>query len=89
MMECSTKGEGCNNKLLVIPIFYKLKISTVAELDGDFGRNLWDLWRLPSCGRDRDNRIVKWNEALQDVLSRNALVLPETGYGLVLELNNI
>ncbi|CAE6218521.1 unnamed protein product [Arabidopsis arenosa] len=79
MMECSTKGEGCNNKLLVIPIFYKLKISTVAELDGDFGRNLWDLWRLPGRGRDRDNRIVKWNEALQDVLSRNALVLPETG----------
>lgn len=84
MMECSMKGDECNTNLLVIPIFYKLKISTVAELDGDFGRHLWNLWRLPGRGRDRDNRIVKWNEALNDLLSRKALILPETGYGLVM-----
>lgn len=63
MKECSMKDEGCNNKLWVIPIFYKLETSTVAELEGDFGLNLWNLWRLPGPGRDRDIRIVKWNEA--------------------------
>lgn len=88
MKECSMKGEGCNNNLLVIPIFYKLETSTVAELDGDFGLNLWNLWRLPGPGRDRDNRIVKWNEALKDVLSKKALILAETetGYELVMEI---
>ncbi|EOA18839.1 hypothetical protein CARUB_v10007461mg [Capsella rubella] len=73
MMECSM------NNLLVIPIFYKLEISTVAELKGDFGLHMWNLWRLPSRGRDRDNRIFKWSEALKDVLTRKALVLPATG----------
>ncbi|VVB08005.1 unnamed protein product [Arabis nemorensis] len=84
--ECSMKSEGRNNKLLVIPIFYKLKTSTVAELDGDFGLNLWNLWRLPGPGRDRDNRIVKWNEALEDVLSKKALIWAETETGYVLVL---
>ncbi|CAN8246049.1 unnamed protein product [Cochlearia groenlandica] len=82
MNECSMKfDQGCNNNnnLLVIPIFYKLKTSTVAKLEGKFGTNLWNLWRLPGRGRDRDNRIVKWNEALEDVLSKNALILLETG----------
>ncbi|CAH2046349.1 unnamed protein product [Thlaspi arvense] len=79
IMECSMKGEGCNNKLLVIPILYKLNVSTVTELDGDFGLKLWNLWRLPGRNRHRDNRIVKWSEALEDVLSRKALIFPENG----------
>ncbi|KAL1218397.1 Disease resistance protein RPS4 [Cardamine amara subsp. amara] len=81
MMECSMKGEGCNDSLRVIPIFYKLETSTVAELTGEFGLNLWNLWRLPGRDRGRDNRIVNWNDALNFVLSRNALILPENGNG--------
>ncbi|ESQ39635.1 hypothetical protein EUTSA_v10000747mg [Eutrema salsugineum] len=77
--ECSMKSEGCNNNLFVIPIFYKLETSTVRELTGKFGLNLWDLWRVPGHDRNRDNRIVKWNEALENVLGKKALILTETG----------
>lgn len=75
--ECGTKGEGCKN-LLVIPIFYKLDISIVKKLEGDFGVNLLNVWREP--GGVRDNRIVKWNAALQDMLSRTALIYDGSMY---------
>ncbi|CAH8278240.1 unnamed protein product [Arabidopsis lyrata] len=75
IMECSSKGEGCK-KLWVIPIFYKLDTSIVKGLDGDFGVNLWKLWTKP--GGVRDDRIVKWNAALQDARNKTALILKES-----------
>lgn len=75
--ECSTKGEGCEN-LIVIPIFYKLDTSIVKGLEGDFGVNLLNLWRTP--GGVRDDRILKWDAALQDVRSRAALIFEESRY---------
>ncbi|CAN8258027.1 unnamed protein product [Cochlearia groenlandica] len=74
--ECSTKGEGCKN-LLVIPIFYKIDSSIVRGLEGEFGIKLFNTWRMRSC--DRDDRIVQWNAALQDVLSNAGLVFKENG----------
>ncbi|KAL1222969.1 Protein PHLOEM PROTEIN 2-LIKE A8 [Cardamine amara subsp. amara] len=65
IMECVDK-----DNLWVIPIFYKLDPTTVKKLDGDFGIQLWNLWR---GGRNRDGRILKWNEALQGVAGRFGL----------------
>lgn len=83
--ECSTNGEGCKN-LVVIPIFYKLDISIVKELKDDFGVNLLNVWREP--GGVRDDRIVKWNEALQDMLSRAALIYDGSMYVKQFEVFN-
>ncbi|KAH0899056.1 hypothetical protein HID58_048624 [Brassica napus] len=77
IMECSTNGEGCKN-LVVIPIFYKLSTSIVDKLEGEFGVNLLNVWREP--GGARDSRIVKWNAALQDMLSRAALIYDGSMY---------
>ncbi|KFK21893.1 hypothetical protein AALP_AAs74023U000200 [Arabis alpina] len=49
-------------KLLVIPIFYKLKPLQVRQLEGNFGVRLWNLWRT-----HREHRIIKWKEALESV----------------------
>ncbi|CAF1991299.1 unnamed protein product [Brassica oleracea var. botrytis] len=58
--------------LWVIPVFYKLKTSTVKDLEGSFGFQLWELWRKENhC--NRDDRILKWDAALQDVSGRKAL----------------
>uniref|UniRef100_A0A1J3II94 ADP-ribosyl cyclase/cyclic ADP-ribose hydrolase n=2 Tax=Noccaea caerulescens TaxID=107243 RepID=A0A1J3II94_NOCCA len=59
--------------LRVIPIFYNLKPETVKELDGDFGLHLWNLWKK----KGRDDRILKWDAALQDVRGKAALILEE------------
>uniref|UniRef100_A0A1J3DJC2 Protein PHLOEM PROTEIN 2-LIKE A8 n=1 Tax=Noccaea caerulescens TaxID=107243 RepID=A0A1J3DJC2_NOCCA len=59
--------------LRVIPIFYNLKPETVKELDGDFGLHLWNLWKK----KGRDDRILKWDAALQDVRGKAALILDE------------
>ncbi|CAN7124381.1 unnamed protein product [Brassica rapa subsp. narinosa] len=72
IMECSTNGEGCKN-LVVIPIFYKVSTSIVDKLEGEFGVNLLNVRRRQPGGA-RDSRIVKWNAALQDMLSRAALI---------------
>lgn len=61
--------------LWVIPIFYKLNPSTVKKLEGDFGDKLWNLWR--QGGRHRGDKIIKWDEALQDVAAKSALVLDD------------
>ncbi|CAH8333561.1 unnamed protein product [Eruca vesicaria subsp. sativa] len=58
--------------LWVIPIFYKLKTSTVRNLEGSFGLQLWELWRKENHCK-RDDRILKWDAALQDVSSKKAL----------------
>ncbi|KAG2301819.1 hypothetical protein Bca52824_030470 [Brassica carinata] len=58
--------------LRVIPVFYKLRTSTVKKLEGNFGLQLWNLWRTK-----RDERILKWDAALQDVRGRQALRLEE------------
>lgn len=79
MHECSTKGKGCKN-LLVIPIFYKLKPSIVEALEGDFGVNMLNQWRT---GYVRDDQIVKWNTALQAARSKVAMVLEENRYVLI------
>lgn len=47
-------------ELFIIPIFYKVEPTEVAQLDGDFGLKLWNLWRI-----HRDHRIIKWKEALE------------------------
>lgn len=58
--------------LWVIPIFYKLPTSIVKNLEGSFGLQLWELWRKENhC--NRDDRILKWDAALQDVSSKKAL----------------
>ncbi|KAL0693474.1 hypothetical protein Bca4012_060654 [Brassica carinata] len=57
--------------LWVIPIFYNLMPGTVKELDGDFGLQLWDLWKKEG----RDDRILKWDAALQDVRGKKALLV--------------
>ncbi|XP_010481606.1 PREDICTED: disease resistance-like protein CSA1 isoform X2 [Camelina sativa] len=67
IMECVEQ-----DNLWVIPIFYKLDPGTVKGLDGDFGIQLWDLWR--KTGRNRDDRILKWDAALQGVTSKFGLV---------------
>ncbi|CAA7057313.1 unnamed protein product [Microthlaspi erraticum] len=59
--------------LRVIPIFYNLKPDTVKQLDGNFGLQLWDLWKK----KGRDDRILKWDAALQGVRSKKALILEE------------
>ncbi|CAL9241825.1 unnamed protein product [Arabidopsis halleri] len=59
------------SSLRVIPIFYNVDPTTVKELDGDFGVKLWDLWRKDG----RDNRILKWDAALQDVVVKIGMVL--------------
>lgn len=73
--ECGTKGEGCKN-LVVIPIFYKLDTSVVENLESEFGVKLWNVWR----NGVRDDRIVRWNAALQDMLSRAALIYDGSMY---------
>ncbi|KAF8117269.1 hypothetical protein N665_0012s0269 [Sinapis alba] len=73
--ECGTEGEGCKN-LLVIPILYKIKTSIVKELEGHFGVNLLNVWRKPDYVRD--NRIVEWDAALQDMLTRKVLIYDES-----------
>ncbi|WZY78158.1 hypothetical protein YC2023_024542 [Brassica napus] len=78
IMECSTNGEGCKN-LVVIPIFYKVSTSIVDKLEGEFGVNLLNEWRRQPGGA-RDSRIVKWNAALQDMLSRAALIYDGSMY---------
>ncbi|ESQ39631.1 hypothetical protein EUTSA_v10000751mg [Eutrema salsugineum] len=55
--------------LWVIPIFYKLEPGTVKKLDGEFGVQLWNLWRKVG----RDDRILKWDAALQGVAKKIAL----------------
>ncbi|XP_010494630.1 PREDICTED: protein PHLOEM PROTEIN 2-LIKE A8-like [Camelina sativa] len=67
IMECVEQ-----DNLWVIPIFYKLDPGTVKGLDGDFGIQLWNLWRKE--GRNRDDRILKWDAALQGVTSKFGLV---------------
>lgn len=49
-------------KLLIIPIFYKVKQLQVKQLEGNFGVRLWNLWRI-----NRQLRIIKWKEALEYV----------------------
>ncbi|EOA14996.1 hypothetical protein CARUB_v10028345mg [Capsella rubella] len=66
IMECVEQ-----DNLWVIPIFYKLDPSTVKGLDGDFGIQLWNLWRKKE---GRDDRILKWDAALQGVTSKFGLV---------------
>lgn len=78
IMKCSRKGEGCKN-LRVIPVFYKLDISIVKGLEGDFGANLWTLWMKTG----RDSRIADWNEALQATWEKTALIFKESGYVLL------
>lgn len=67
IMECVEQ-----DNLWVIPIFYKLDPGTVKGLDGDFGVQLWNLWRKE--GRNRDDRILKWDAALQGVSCRQVLL---------------
>ncbi|VVB08002.1 unnamed protein product [Arabis nemorensis] len=70
--ECVDRGT-----LWVIPIFYKLKTSMVHKLDGDFGLQLWNMWRTKDHN-DRDDRILKWDAALQDVGGKKALRYEES-----------
>ncbi|KFK31582.1 hypothetical protein AALP_AA6G131100 [Arabis alpina] len=51
-------------KILAIPIFYKVESSEVLNLNGEFGDNFWNLWRL-----NRDHHVIKWKEALNSVAS--------------------
>lgn len=55
--ECMDEG-----KLLIVPIFYKVKQLQVEQLEGNFGVRLWNLWRI-----HRDHRIIKCKEALEHV----------------------
>ncbi|EOA22234.1 hypothetical protein CARUB_v10002826mg, partial [Capsella rubella] len=57
--------------LWVIPVFYKLEPRTVQSLDGEFGIKLWNSWR----DAGRDDRIGKWDAALQDVRQKIGYVL--------------
>lgn len=59
-------------RLLVIPIFYKVKPSHVTNLKGEFGDNFWTLWRI-----NRDHHIIKWKEALRSVASKMGIYLKE------------
>lgn len=65
--------------LCVIPIFYKLKTSMVHDLDGNFGLQLWHLWRKTDH-KNRDDRILKWDAALQQVGGKKALRFEENRY---------
>ncbi|CAH8333605.1 unnamed protein product [Eruca vesicaria subsp. sativa] len=55
--ECMDEG-----KLLIIPIFYKVKQLQVKQLEGNFGVRLWNLWRI-----HRGHQIIKCKEALEYV----------------------
>ncbi|CAN6875094.1 unnamed protein product [Brassica oleracea var. botrytis] len=79
-----TESDWCLNELVkikecvdrrtlrVIPVFYKLEISIVKKLKGSFGLQLWKLWRKENhC--NRDDRILKWDAALQDVSGKKAM----------------
>lgn len=59
------------SSLQVIPIFQNVDPNTVKDLNGDFGVKLWDLWRK----NGRDDRILKWDAALQDVVKKIGMVL--------------
>ncbi|CAH2046351.1 unnamed protein product [Thlaspi arvense] len=61
------------NTLRVIPIFYMLNTSIVKNLEGDFGLQLWNLWRQEDHRYKRDDRILKWDAALQDAAGKTAL----------------
>ncbi|CAN8267458.1 unnamed protein product [Cochlearia groenlandica] len=68
--ECVNRGT-----LWVIPVFFNLNPDIVKDLEGSFGLQLWELWKK----KGRDDRILKWDAALQDVRGRAALVLEENG----------
>ncbi|XP_010492754.2 PREDICTED: LOW QUALITY PROTEIN: disease resistance-like protein CSA1 [Camelina sativa] len=61
------------NKLVVVPIFYKVQPDTVKELKGDFGDNFRQLVKPPF-----DKKIKKeWKEALQYVPFLTGIVLDD------------
>lgn len=59
-------------KLLIIPIFYKLKQLQVTQLEGSFGIRIWNFWRSR-----REYRVIKWKEALECVGGLKGLVIEE------------
>ncbi|AEE33471.2 Toll-Interleukin-Resistance (TIR) domain family protein [Arabidopsis thaliana] len=60
------------NKLKVIPIFYKVKVGDVRRQKGEFGRNFWNLARISS-----GEEIKQWKEALEFVSHKMGLELCE------------
>ncbi|WZZ73279.1 hypothetical protein YC2023_084649 [Brassica napus] len=74
-----TRGSQKTNKLhenfpcqLAFNELHESSTSTVKDLEGSFGFQLWELWRKENhC--NRDDRILKWDAALQDVSGRKAL----------------
>ncbi|XP_010420517.1 PREDICTED: disease resistance-like protein CSA1 [Camelina sativa] len=60
------------NKLVVIPIFYKVQPVTVKELKGDFGDKFRNLMKY----MDEETK-EKWKKALEDVSTSTGFVLDE------------
>lgn len=61
-----------DGKLLIIPIFYKVKQLQVTQLEGSFGIRIWNFWRSR-----REYRVIKWKEALECVGGLKGLVIEE------------
>ncbi|VVB03952.1 unnamed protein product [Arabis nemorensis] len=59
-------------KLRVIPIFYKVKAQDVRGQEGEFGKNFWKLARKPSSSGDD---IKNWKEALECISDKMGLSL--------------
>ena len=65
------------NKLEIIPIFYKVEVGDVRHQRGDFGDYFWELARTSSTTAEE---IKQWKEALEFVSNKMGLTLSENRY---------
>jgi len=68
-------------KLLVIPIFYKVRARDVSGRTGDFGKKFWAL-----AQKSRGCQIKEWMEALECISNKMGLSLGDGRYFLMLLL---
>ncbi|AEE34368.1 phloem protein 2 A5 [Arabidopsis thaliana] len=62
------------NRLIIIPIFYRLDLDVVKDLTGKFGDNFWD---LVDKYQPEPKKLHKWTEALFSVCELFSLILPK------------
>lgn len=61
------------DKLVVIPIFYKVEVADVKKLGGVFAKNFWELAKS-----SKGEKIDKWREALAAVTQKFGFEITET-----------